>query len=197
VSGGSALQASIEDLYRIAVTEKKSTSTVRLKKLADFCVAELSRRGVEGASAEDAIDGWIRTKDWDVAQRVGGRVRLAISLKSMLANLGGSVPNRTDDLLGEAADIQLRYPETVIGYVIIMNEGADTPPGPSGKWIRTFEERLAKIATRRAPLWVQGLIEAAAVIRVDFTHGPKLCSKAEALAPFFDRLVAEYKIRLE
>ncbi len=194
---GPTLQAAIDELYRIAVKEGKSTSTVRLKGLADLCLGELSRRGVMGASAEDPIEGWVRTKDWDVAQRVGGRVRLAISLKSMLANLGGAVPNRSDDLLGEAADIQLRYPETVIGYVIIMNEGADTPPGPGGKWIGTFESRLSKIATRRAPLWVQGLIEAAVVVRVDFSKGPRMCSRADVLAPFFDKLVAEYRVRIE
>lgn len=196
MAGSPSLQGAIDDLYRIAVKEGKSTSTVRLKTLAELCVAELAKRGVNDAEPEDAITGWIRTKDWDVAQRVGGRVRLAISLKSMLANLGGSVPNRIDDLLGEAANVQLRYPETVIGYVIIMNEAVDTPAGPAGRWIASFEEHMTRIATRRAPVWVQGLIEAAAVIRVDFSKGPNFRGSKNALDGFFDKLVEEYRVRL-
>lgn len=191
------LQAAVDDLYRIAVAEKKATSTVRLGKLAAHCADELRRRGIQAAGGEDTIEGWVRPKAWDVAQRVGGRVRLAISLKSILANLGGSVPNRSDDLIGEAADVQLRYPETVIGYVVIMNEGADTPAGPQGKWIKTFEGRLARVAQRKAPNWVPGLIEAGVVIRVDFRTGPVLRSDPKVMEPFFTRLADEYRLRQE
>ena len=36
-------QDAIDDLYRVAVTQQKSTSTSRLDVLADFCVQELTR----------------------------------------------------------------------------------------------------------------------------------------------------------
>lgn len=77
-----------------------------------------------------------------------------------------------------------------------MNEAADTPPGPNGKWIATFEKRLARIAQRKAPNWTPGLIEAGVVIRVDFSRGPRLCSDPAILSPFFDRLAEEYRLRV-
>lgn len=189
------LQEAVNDLYNIVWVRGSKTSTVRLRTLANYCVQELALRGLHGAMAEDTITGWVRPKDWDVVLRTGGRVRLAISLKSMLRGLGGSTPNRTDDLMGEAADVQLRYPETVIGYIILMNEGEDSPPGPEGKWIAKYEDRLSRASQRRAPLWVNGLIEAGSVVRVDFTTGPVLRSSPNVLGPFFDRLVTEFRLR--
>ena len=40
-------QDAVDALYRIAVTEGKATSTSRLDVLADFCVQELTRRGLK------------------------------------------------------------------------------------------------------------------------------------------------------
>ena len=41
-------QDAVDDLYRIAVTEEKATSTSRLDVLADLCLQELTRRGLKG-----------------------------------------------------------------------------------------------------------------------------------------------------
>jgi hypothetical protein len=46
---------------------------------------------------------------------------LLVSLKSVLASIGGSVPNRLDVLMGEAANVQQLSPAFVIGYVVIMD----------------------------------------------------------------------------
>lgn len=40
------VQDAVDDLYRIAVTDKKSQSPKRLDVLADFCVQELEKRGL-------------------------------------------------------------------------------------------------------------------------------------------------------
>ena len=120
-----AAQDAVDHLFRVAVTEEKATSTSRLDVLADFCVQELQRRGLHGVEKEASVPGAGRDKKWDVAWRYEGKYRLGISLKSLLKNLGGTVPNRIDDLIGEATNAQLHSPEIVIGY--IMHAGVGTP----------------------------------------------------------------------
>lgn len=119
-------QDAVDDLYRIAVAERKKTSTARLDTLAAFCLQELSRRGLTGVERETAIPGAGRDKLWDVAWRYDGKYRLGISLKSLLRNLSGTVPNRIDDMIGEVANAQLHSPEIVIGYVMIFNVAEDS-----------------------------------------------------------------------
>ena len=92
-------QQAVDHLYHVAVTEKKATSTARLDALAEFCVQELSRRGLHGIEKEASIPGAGREKRWDVAWQYDGKYRLGLSLKSILKNLGGTVPNRIDDLM--------------------------------------------------------------------------------------------------
>ena len=113
-------QDAIDDLYRIAVREERVTSTARLEVLADFCVQELTRRGLKDVEKEAVIPGAGRDKRWDVGWRYDGKYRLGVSLKSLLKNLGGTVPNRIDDMIGEVTNAQLHSPEVVIGY--IMND---------------------------------------------------------------------------
>ena len=60
-------QDAVDDLYRIAVAERKATSTARLYTLAKFCVQELTRRGLHGVGTEASIPGAGREKRWDVA----------------------------------------------------------------------------------------------------------------------------------
>ena len=48
-------QQAVDHLYRVAVTENKATSTARLDTLAEFCVHELSRRGLLGVEKDDLI----------------------------------------------------------------------------------------------------------------------------------------------
>ena len=64
--------------------------------------------------------------------RYDGKVRLAISLKSILRNIPGTVPNRIDDLMGEVANVQLVSLEIVLGYVMVFNSSEDTE---DGRWV--------------------------------------------------------------
>lgn len=103
---------------------------------------------------------------------LAGKPRLLVSLKSILRNLAGTVPNRLDDLMGEAANVQQLSPEIVIGYVVIMDENEDSMRRDGkGTWSDHFESNLRRIAIRRAPLWNQGLIEAAWLIRINSSLG--------------------------
>ena len=115
------LQDAVSDLYYKARTRGATTSTARLSVLAELRVQELGERGMPGALIDPQIPGFAREKDWDVAWFHNGKARLAISLKSLLTNLSGTVPNRIDDLMGEVANLQMYSPETAIGYVMLFN----------------------------------------------------------------------------
>src|SRR4051812_25048209 len=95
-------------------------STARLKLLAEYCHHAFTAEGLtnvgRGKPTEIAIPGLARRKNWDLALVLAEKPRLLISLKSILKNTSGSVPNRLDDLMGEAANAQQLSPELVIGY---------------------------------------------------------------------------------
>ncbi len=187
------LEQAIEDFYQIAVTEGKRTSTLRLGSLADLCVQELERRQVPGAGKEIIVPGIGRDKQWDVAWKYGGKVRLGISLKSILSNVAGTVPNRADDLMGEMANVQLHSPEIVTGYVMVF----DTQSGnrrDGRRWVDLFRSYVEHLSGRQAPAWAAGMVEAASIVEVDFSSGPLLLTPP-TLDEFFDRLVQQLKFR--
>jgi hypothetical protein len=152
--------------------EAPATSTKRLVALADHLKEMLAMTGLPhvqgGSCGELRVPGLSREKDWDVAFEFAGKFRLLISLKSMLRNVSGSVPNRLDDLQGEVANVQQLRPEIVIGYVVLFDVAEDSIRKVDGKtWSSYFEDALRKMAIRRAPLWNQGLIEGLWFIRFD------------------------------
>jgi hypothetical protein len=161
-----SLSEAVDDLL-----QRKTQDPGRLNILARYCIESFERAGlpgVRGGKADEVgIRGLGRQKDWDLAFVLAGKPRLLVSLKSILKNLPGVIPNRLDDLMGEVANVQQLSPEIVIGYVVIMDEKGNSPHRGGGTWIDHFEANLRKIAIRRAPLWNQGLIEAAWLIRID------------------------------
>jgi hypothetical protein len=162
-----SLSDAVDDLLR-----RQTQDPGRLNKLADYCKEAFEREGLPGLRGgkadEVGIRGLGRQKDWDLAYVLAGKPRLLISLKSILKNLAGTVPNRLDDLMGEAANVQQLSPEIVIGYVVIMDEHSDSlRRDGKGTWSDHFEANLRSIAIRRAPLWNQGLIEGAWLIRIN------------------------------
>lgn len=146
-------------------------SSRRLNSLADHLIELLTSKGLPGAvggsTAELRVAGLARSKDWDVAYKFAGKDRLLISLKSVLRNPAGAVPNRLDDLMGELANIQQIRPEIVIGYVVLFDVAEDRLRSDGVTWSEYFENALKKIAIRRAPLWNQGLMEGLWFIRFD------------------------------
>ncbi len=166
------LSEAVDDLL-----SRSTQDSGRLNSLATYCIQvfdDAGLHGVRGGKADEVgIRGLGRQKDWDLAYVLAGKPRLLISLKSILRNLSGVVPNRLDDLMGEVANVQQLSPELVIGYVVIMDEKENSVRREDGKtWIDHFESNLQKIAIRKAPLWNQGLIEAAWLIRIDSRMKP-------------------------
>jgi hypothetical protein len=190
------LQDAINHLYDLAVHKGKTQSPARLKVLADYCIQELDLRGVRGALAEQGIPGGGRPKTWDIAWQHQGKRRLAISLKSILKNLAGTVPNRIDDLMGEAANAQLYSPEIVIGYVMILDVSSDAYSAKHGStWSDLLRSRLSRLSGRCPPAWTIGTVEAFAYAEVDFSKSPVLRPSTTSFESFFDVLSEQVKLR--
>ena len=190
------LTEAIDSLYNIAVIQGKATSTIRLQGLADYCVQELARRGLQGAEAEVTIPGGGREKQWDVAWKLHEKYRLAVSLKSILRNPAGTVPNRIDDLMGEVANVQMYSPEIVLGYLMVFDVSQDSASTRhASTWCQLLRQRLGELSGRRAPSWSVGMIEAFAMIEVDFSQGAKILGGEQAVHRMFDSLVQEVRRR--
>lgn len=108
-----------------AIIQKKTNDSGRLLPLANYLIRRFAEHGLPGmtggSTKELRIPGLARHKDWDVAYDFAGKPRLLVSLKSIWKNAGGTVPNRLDDLMGEAANAQQMSPELVIGYVMLFD----------------------------------------------------------------------------
>ncbi len=186
------LQHAVESLYQIAVRDAKTTSTKRLAMLASACVDALSARGLPGAEAEVDIPGGGRDKAWDVGWCWRGKYRLVLSLKSILKNISGTVPNRIDDAMGETASIQLYSPEVVTGYVMLFDLAADSYSQKHGMlWSVYLAERLGALSGRRAPYWSPGTFEGHCIIGIDLSEGARLVDGADRFGAMLDTLVEE------
>ena len=127
----------------------------------------------------------------NVAWRRGGKYRMGISLKSILKNLPGTVPNRIDDLMGETANVQLHSPEIVIGYIMILDTQSDAPTTRGLTWHDILHDRLSSLSGRRPPSWATGMIEDYVLVRVDFSTSPSIVSVSQSMDDFFDMLVEQ------
>ena len=189
-------QDAVDDLYRIAVTERKATSTARLDQLAGYCVQELESRGLNDVEKEASVPGAGRAKRWDVAWRHDGKYRLGVSLKSLLKNLGGTVPNRIDDMIGEVTNAQLHSPEIVIGYIMIFDTAEDSFSAKHGStWCELFRERVTSLSGRRPPSWTTGTVEDFVLVEVDFSFDSSIRATSQAFDAFFDTLIEQVRMR--
>lgn len=202
----------LEDALDAVIARHKNDSG-RLAAVADFAMQELVNLGLPrsednpmcqlrgGGEGELSIPGLARTKDWDVAFEFAGKARLLLSLKSIWANASGTVPNRIDDLMGEAANVQQRSPEIVIGYILLFATPADRyRKEDSLPWSVAFEKAVERIAIRRFPLWNQGLVESMWFVRFDpeKDKGKRIVEpvRVEASADrFFRSLLCELRLR--
>ncbi len=100
---------------------RQARASTRQEAIQQFCCDELAQRGLSGARVEVRLPGAYRDKKWDVGLVVDEEPRLGISCKSIISNHGGTVPNRVDDMLGEAANIHRKWPDAVLGYLFMMS----------------------------------------------------------------------------
>lgn len=186
------------------ISRRKTQDATRLAPLADYARRQFMNYGLPGvmggSEGELKIKGMARSKDWDVAYDFAGKRRLLVSLKSIWKNASGTVPNRIDDLMGEAANVQQMSPEIVTGYILLFDLQCDTRRRDNTTWSQFFENAVKRIAIRRAPLWNQGLLEGCWFIRFDSTKpkGQRIPDPARVEvegAEFFGSLLRELKLR--
>ena len=99
------------------------------------------------------------------------------------------MPNRLDDLMGEAANVQQLAPEIVIGYVLIFDVRDDSiRQADERPWSEYFEMAIKRLAVRGAPLWNQGLLEGTWFIRIDSSRpvGDRLLEPEKTLTDGVD-----------
>jgi hypothetical protein len=136
-----------------------------------------------------------------VAYDYAGKPRLLISLKSIWRNVSGTVPNRIDDLMGEAANVQQMSPEVVTGYIMLFDRSQDSVRAEDGiLWSEYMKCCLQRLCIRKAPMWNQGLLEGCWFIPFDSTAAPgsRVCNSAQARvegAAFFASLIQELRVR--
>jgi hypothetical protein len=190
----------------------------RQEAIQRYCCLELEKRGLDGVEIEVRMPGFYRDKAWDVGLMVDGEPRLGISCKSIISNHGGTVPNRVDDMLGEAVSLHRAYPKAVLGYLFMMSRRDESKKTQertqklggltdarrrelqqdAEKWFEKLVESVTTATSRRSPDdWLEKF-EAVSCSQIDFHVTPfGVVVHRGALSPeaMFDRLVAIYRER--
>jgi hypothetical protein len=194
---------------------KHPRASNRQEAIQLFCCAELRKRGLLGAEIEVLMPAHYRSKKWDVGLLVDGEPRLGISCKSIVSNHGGTVPNRVDDMLGEAVSLHRAYPKAVLGYLFMMSRRdesvatvARTKAGggltaarknklreDADLWFERLVASVSIASDRKSPRdWLEKF-EVVSASQIDFDLKPfGVVVHSGALSPdaFFDRLVEIY-----
>ena len=211
--GGMELEAALK-AFRL----RHPRASNRQEAIQTYAVRELSRRGLHGARIEVPMPGQYRVKKWDVGLTVDTEPRLAISCKSIISNFGGTVPNRVDDMLGEAVSLHRAYPRAVLGYLFMMGRidesvatknrtakgGGPTPERIAALrkegdiWFERLVQSVSRATERRDEEDYPEKFEVVSCAQIDFSTEPySVVNHPGALKPsdFFDALVARYRER--
>jgi Restriction endonuclease XhoI len=197
---------------------RKSVASNRQLEIQEFCVAELTDRGVPDVGIELSMPGAYRIKKWDVGVVVDGEPRLAISCKSIIKNHGGTVPNRVDDLLGEAVSLHRAFPRAVLGYLFMMSrrdegkasnnwlarQGGISPEvlellhTKADSWFERLVDSVTRASGRAGPDDRPELFEVVSCAQIDFDVAPyaiRYPANALDVDAFFDELARLYFAR--
>jgi Restriction endonuclease XhoI len=197
-------------------------ASTRQEAIQQFCCDELAARGLEGAFVEVNLSGAYRTKKWDVGLVVDDEPRLGISCKSIISNHGGTVPNRVDDMLGEAVNLHREWPDAVIGWLFMMSRVDESVAAirkrakatangvplaeierkaraDGDAWFERLGESVSRASGRVSRDDLPERFEAVSCSLLEFDRPPPFPVKYHPKTPdpddFFDLLVAIYKSR--
>ena len=163
-----------------------------------WCVNQLRLKGVEGALTEVQLPGAYRAKNWDVALVSGGEPQLAISCKSIVRNIPGTVPNRLDDMLGEAVNLHREFPKAVIGYLILLGATDGRDDKNMDHWFDRCGARLGLCGPRQSADQHAEKWEALCLLQRPLGHEMswmKSHPACDQLPGFFSRLAAQHQLR--
>jgi len=195
----SDLESALTDFHR-----RPSQAANRMAPIQNVVRTELEARfSALGQSIdvrlEKPVRGKHRSKNWDVVLYFGHRPQLAVSTKSIMANVAGTVPNRIDDAMGECVNVHAQDPGMVLGYLFVMNAALSNRNTREGRsWTDIFAESLASFSGRRSERDAPELFEAATLLPVDFAADPPRISFHPGLLDwngFFDILVGQVRTR--
>jgi hypothetical protein len=198
--------------------KRHARASNRQEAIQIYCCYELDRRGIHDAEIEVLMPGYYREKRWDVGLIEDDEPRLGISCKSIISNHAGTVPNRVDDMLGEAVSLHRAYPDAVLGYLFMMSrrdESAATERktrelggltrqrlrklhDDADYWFERLVESVSRASGRSGPRDLPEKFEVVSCSQIDFDLNPYGVVVHEgALSPddFFDELVAIYDER--
>jgi len=202
---------------------RQARASNRQEAIQTYCCDELERRGLLGARIEVILPGAYRDKTWDVGRlSASGEVTLGISCKSIISNHGGTVPNRIDDMLGEAVNLHRRWPSAVLGYLFMMAHIDESKDQIKRREARiqagAFKSIVEDLARKSGDAWFQRLgdsvsrasgrtsaedfpekFEATSCSLLDFDLGEPYPVQYHPATPspdaFFDQLVAIHRER--
>lgn len=201
-----------------ALTEyrtRQARDSGRMRVVQAWCCEELAARGIADVEVEVRCSGAYRAKNWDVALVENGEVTLAISTKTLVSNHGGSIPNRIDDMIGEAANLHRLHPNAVLGYLAFMHIEDESAAFKKRMASSADPTGLVKVNRAAAKVWydrwVQAVTaasgrqtstdpcetwEAASVQLIDLDDPVHpLAARPLDTDAFFDRLVLVYRQR--
>jgi len=202
---------------------RQARASNRQVAIQTYCCDELERRGLLGARIEVILPGAYRNKKWDVGRLSASEdVTLGISCKSIISNHGGTVPNRIDDMLGEAVNLHRRWPSAVLGYLFMMARIDESVSATKQRAARiqagATESSVLEAARKNGDYWFQRLgesvsqasgrtsiedfpekFEATSCSLLDFDLGEPYPVQYHPATPspdaFFDQLVAIHRER--
>ena len=127
------------------------------------------------------------------------RPQLAVSTKSILANVAGTVPNRIDDAMGECVNAHAHDPGIVLGYLFVIDARLGNERTREGRrWVDVLAESLSSFAGRRSERDPPEMFEAASLLLVDFAAEPPAVTFHPDLLTweeFFDSLADHVRAR--
>lgn len=148
---------------------------------------------------ERPLRGKHRSKNWDVVVYFAGRAQLAVSTKSIMKNVSGTVPNRIDDAMGECVNAHAHDPGLVLGFLFVMSQDLCSKTTKKGvPYVDILADSLASFSGRRSEADSYELFEAATLLMVNFAGPTPVVNFHEALLDwdgFFDVLVGQMRGR--
>lgn len=135
------------------------------------------------------LPGFFRpTKEWDLVVVIDGHLVACVEFKSQVGSFGNNYNNRTEEAIGNAADLWTAYRDGAyrpsvrpwLGYFMLLEDapGSTRPVGVAEPHFRVFEEFRGASYARRYELLLTRLIrerlyDAATLILSDRERGPE------------------------
>jgi Restriction endonuclease XhoI len=195
---------------RTAVTGGKQLDGF-VELLRDF----LGEAGLDRAciytSRKVELPGWYRAeKKWDLLIVREGNLIAAMEFKSQVGSFGNNFNNRTEEALGNAADIWAAFREGAfapslrpwLGYVMVLEEakGSLSPVGVQEPHFKVFEEFRGASYAKRYEILLTKLVrermyDSAALVLTDKLTGRDGTYSEPSIELSFDNLLISLKAR--